>query len=192
MKIALSMLGLCLIARAQTVPTPRPDPAPVPERVAIIEIQNAIFGTKEGQKAVSEIQSKFAPRKAALDQKRQEIAQLQERLRQGSSAMSEEAKESLARSIDQKSRLADREAEDDQSDYDEALRSTMQQIGSRLMPLLTKYAKENGYSMLLDVGSQQTPVVYAAEGIDITGEVIALYDKSNPAPASVPSAPPKK
>ena len=195
MKLLVSMLGLCLLAQAQTTPAPAPapapDPAPVPDKVATIAIQNAIFSTKEGRQAAVEIQTKFGAKKAALEQKRQEVAQLSDRLRQGENAMSEEARESLARSIDQKSKIANREADDDQSEYDDALRGAMQQIGTRLMPVLTKFAKDNGYAMVIDVGSQQAPVVYAAEGVDITGEVVALYDKGAPATPSASAIPPK-
>ena len=58
--------------------------------------------------------------------------------------------------------------------------------------VLDKYAKDNGYSVILDIGSQQTPVVYMADSIDMTNEIVALYDKSNPvtgASAATPAKP---
>jgi len=72
--------------------------------------------------------------------------------------------------------------------------------------VLEKYGKENGYAVILDVSSPQTPVMYAANGTDITQDIIALYDKNSTstaassAPAAAPPAaakpavlpPPKK
>ena len=56
------------------------------------------------------------------------------------------------------------------------------------MAVIDKYAKDNGYALILDVSNPQTPVVFAASSIDITREVIDLYDKN--APAATTSAAP--
>jgi hypothetical protein len=44
----------------------------------------------------------------------------------------------------------------------------------------------------VDVSSQQTPVIYAANSIDITQDIIALYDKNSPSATSSakPATPP--
>ena len=57
-------------------------------------------------------------------------------------------------------------------------------MGQRIVAVMEKYAKDNGYTLILDVSSQQTPVMYAASGTDITQDVIALYDKNAPPAAS--------
>ena len=58
-------------------------------------------------------------------------------------------------------------------------------------------------AIILDVSTQQSPVLYASNSIEITREVVALYDKNGPAgnavkpaiggaapPAARPAAPP--
>lgn len=176
------VLGASLVAQAQTKTTTAPN------KVGIIHIQNAIIGTKDGQKAASELQGKFAPKKAEIDKKQQDIAQLQDQLRKGSNTMSEEAKQKLMRDIDQSQKALTRQTEDAQSELDQEQGKIMQELGGRLMAVISRYAKDNGFSLIIDVSSQQTPVLYAANEIDITNEVIALYDKN--APASVPAAAP--
>jgi outer membrane protein len=58
-----------------------------------------------------------------------------------------------------------------------------------MMAVIEKYAKDNGYSVILDVSSQSTPVLYASSAIDITQDIIALYDKTPaPAPPAAPGA----
>jgi outer membrane protein len=57
--------------------------------------------------------------------------------------------------------------------------------------VIIKYARDNGYAVILDVSSQQTPVLYASDGIDITQDIIALYDKNAPSASSAnPATPP--
>ena len=53
-----------------------------------------------------------------------------------------------------------------------------------------KAAQANAYALVLNVSDQNTPVVYAANGVDITKEIIELYDKMNP--SSGPTAAPAK
>ena len=87
--------------------------------------------------------------------------------------------------------------EDAQAELDQEQNKIMQELGQRIMAVIDKYAKDNGYALILDVSSQQTPVMYAANSIDITQDIIALYDKNAPAagaptttskPASPPSS----
>jgi len=189
-------LGAALFAAAQT--------AAPPAKVGIIHIQNAIISTKDGQKAASELQTKFAPKKAELDKKQSSIAQLQDQLRKGSNTMSEEAKQKLMREIDVTTKSLNRETEDDQAELDQAQGAIMRDLGQKMMAIINTYAKENGFSLILDVSSPQTDVIYAANGIDITQDIIGLYDKgasASAAPgtpaaqtpaAAKPAVPPKK
>jgi outer membrane protein len=176
--------GLFSTAGAQT--------AAPPTKVGIIQIQSAILSTKDGQKALSELQTKFAPRKADLDKKQNDIAQLQDQMRKGSNTMSDDAKQKLARDIDQKTKSLQRDTEDAQSELDQEQQRIMQDLGQKMMAVVTKYAQDNGYTLILDVSSPQTPVLYAANGIDVTQDIVGLYDKNAPAAAGAPvSAAPK-
>ena len=160
--------------------------APAPTKVGIIHIQNAIVSTKDGQKAAADLTAKFAPKKSDLEKKQSNIAQLQDQLRKGSNTMSDDAKEKLMREIDQSTKALNRESEDANAELDQAQNKIMQELGQRIMAVIVKYARDNGYAVILDVSSQQTPVLYAADGIDITQDIIALYDKN--APSATPSA----
>jgi len=183
-------LALCAVtlAHAQTgaaAPTPG---GPVPNKVGIIHIQNAIISTKDGQKAANELQTKFAPKKAELEKKQSTIAQLQDQLRKGSNTMSEDAKQKLVREIDQNTKSLNRETEDAQAELDQEQNRIYAELGQRIVAVLERYGKENGYAVILDVSSPQTPVMYAANGTDITQDIIALYDKNSPSSAA--SSPP--
>jgi outer membrane protein len=182
-----------MLSQAQTA-APQ---TPAQTKVGIIHIQNAIISTKDGQKAASELTARFAPRKSDLEKKQSTISQLQDQLRKGSNTMSEEAKQKLMREIDQNTKSLNRETEDAQAELDQEQNKVMQELGQRIMAVIDKYAKDSGYALILDVSSQQTPVLYATNSIDITQDIIALYDKNAPAatttakPATPPPAPAK-
>ena len=182
-------LGAALLSQAQTG---TPAPTPPQTKVGIIAFQNAIISTKDGQKAAADLTARFAPKKTELEKKQSAISQLQDQLRKGTNTMSEDAKQKLMREIDQTTKSLNRETEDAQAELDQEQNKIMQELGQRIIAVIDKYAKENGYTLIVDVSSQQTPVIYAASGIDVTQDIIALYDKNAPTAASSakPATPP--
>src|SRR6266853_1391293 len=61
----------------------------------------------------------------------------------------------------------------------------LQDLGGRMMAVIDKYAKDNGFVLVLDVSSPQTPVLFASNSIEITKEIVDLYDKA--AASAVPA-----
>jgi outer membrane protein len=169
----LSLLGLACLAGAQTA-----------GKVAVINIQSAIISTNDGKKAAGEIQSRFSPKKAEVDRRQGEISQLQDQLNRGRNTLSEEARQNLTREIDQKNKALTRFTEDAQAELQQEEQKAMGELFGRVMQVIDKYAKDNGYALVLDVSSQQTPVLYASNTIDITKDIIDLYDKNSPPPAA--------
>jgi len=176
------MMGLALSAVAQGVPA----------KVAVIHIQNAIVSTRDGQKAATDLQARYDPKRKEIEQKQQEINALQEKLKRGSNTMSEEAKQSLMTEIDQKTRSLNRVAEDAQADFEQDQNRLLQDLGQRMMVVIQKYAQDNGFALVIDISSPQTPVLWAATAIDITDEIVGLYDKNTAPPAAPAAAPPAK
>ncbi|HXO05865.1 MAG TPA: OmpH family outer membrane protein [Candidatus Sulfotelmatobacter sp.] len=154
--------------------------AAAPVKVGVISVQAAIQSTAEGKQAAAELQSQFAPRQTELDNLRKQIEDLQTRLRTTSNTLSDEEKARLAREGDQYTRTYQRKQQDSQDDYTEAEREIVDRIGRKMIDVLDKYSKDNGYSVILDTSAQNTPVIYAANTIDVTQDIIKLYDQSYP------------
>lgn len=174
-------------------------------KVGVINIQSAIVSTRDGQKAASDIQTRFGPKKNELDKRQADISQLQDQLNRGRNTLSEDARQNLVRQIDQKTKSLNRDTEDARAELDQEEQKIMGELGGRITAVIDKYAKDNGYTLILDVSNPQTPVLYASNGIDITKDIIDLYDKNGPAagpaarvatpaprpPAPKPAAPPR-
>ena len=162
-------------------------------KVAAINIQAAIIGTKDGQKAAAELNAKMQPKKRELEQKQNDINSLQDQLNKGQNTLSETAKSDLYKNIEAKKKTLQRQVEDAQADLEADQNKLMQQLGQKIVAVIERYARDNGYSMVVDVGNPNTPVIYASPSVEITKEVIELYDKSTAsasAPATAPAAKP--
>jgi outer membrane protein len=162
-------------------------------KVGVINVQVAITSTGEGKQAAGELQSQFAPRQSELEALRRQVEDIQTRLRTGASTLSDDEKARLSREGDQLSRQFQRKQQDSQDDFNEAQREIVDRIGRKMIDVLDKYSKENGYGVIFDTSAQNTPVVYAANQIDVTQEIIRLYDQNYPlkAGAAKSSAPPR-
>lgn len=159
--------------------------AQTPTKVGVIQIQTALVSTKDGQKAVQELESRMAPKQREMERKRTELQELQDKLQKGGNAMAQAAKDDLARTIDQKTKSYNRDMEDARAELDTEQRKLLEELSGKMQVTIDKFALANGYAVILDVSNQNGNVLYVASGVDITKDIIDLYDKTNPtAPGS--------
>jgi outer membrane protein len=192
---AMTVLGAAMpvMALAQApAAAPAATPAVAPTKIAVIQIQAALASTKEGQKAAAELEIKLSPRKKELEGKQAEIKDLQDRLQRGGNTLSDSAKEDLTRNIDSKTKSYNRQLEDAQAELEQEQQKLVNGLGQKMMSVIDKFAHENGFAIVLDVSNQNTPVLYASSTIDITKEVIDLYDKTVFTPAPAAARPPAR
>ena len=186
---ALSQTGALAQTGAGAAPAAAASPAPT--KVAVIDIQAAIIQTKDGQKAAADLKTKFGPKQSELEKKQSDVAQLQQTLSKGSNTLSEEAKQKTMRDIDAKTTSLKRDTEDANADLEQEQQKIMGELGGKMISVLNKYATENGYALVMDISSQQTPVLFASNTIDITRDIIALYDKVASTMTATPPAAPR-
>lgn len=164
--------------------------APVPSKVGTISLQAAIVNTAEGKQASAELQTRFAARSTELQNLQKQIKDIQAKLQSSQQVLSEGENGRLQREGERLTGTLQRKQQYFQEDLNAAQQEMMNNIGLKLADVLSKYSKENGYSVILDTSSQQTPVVYGAPQVDVTEEITKLYDQSHPA-KSTPATTPK-
>jgi outer membrane protein len=174
--LLVSAAGLC---SAQT--------AAAPVKVGVIQIQAALVSTKDGQAAAADLENRLGPRRKELEKQQGDIKDLQEKLQRGANTMSQAAKDEATRNIDRKTTQLNRDMQDAQAELDEEQQRIVRELSDKMMPIIDKYAQEKGFSVILDVSNPQTPVIYASNTVDITKDIIELYDKT--APATAPAKP---
>ncbi|HEX4663878.1 MAG TPA: OmpH family outer membrane protein [Terriglobales bacterium] len=162
-----------------------------PTKVAIINIQAAIATTNEGQRDLEALQKKFEPKQIELKSLSDEVDNLKKQLAAQTDKLNEDERNKRVQTIESKQKTLQRNLEDAQNDYQSQSNEIAQRIGGKLMQSLDNYAKQNGYAVVIDVSSQQSPVLWAAQSVDITKPVIDAYNTVSgvAAPATRPAAP---
>ena len=164
--------------------------SPTGNKVGIVSIQDAIANTNEGKKELEALQQKFAPRNAALQSQGEEVENLKKQLQAQSDKLSEEERNTRIRSASEKQKSLQRNAEDFQNEVQQAEQEILNRLGKKMLEVLEKYANDNGYAVVMDVSSPQTPILYAHPGTVITKGLIDAYNAASPVapPAAKPAA----
>ena len=149
-------------------------PAPVCVTVAF---NTAVLQTAEAQHAFSDLQKKFAPRQAHLQQLNGQVEALKKQIDNTAPALSEAEKSAKMHTLDTDERQLQREADDFKGDTDSASQQAFQAVAQKLYTFLQNYAKQHAYTLVIDRGSDAAPVVwYAIANADITADLIKAYD----------------
>jgi outer membrane protein len=196
--VVMTTTAVAQTAAPATPPAAAPQPAAqppqaVPAKIAIIEYEEVAAATNEGQKAVADLQKKYEPKKAQLEQLRTEIDSLTKQLQSAPATMPDDEKASRARTIDTKQKQLQRDAEDAQNAYQTDVQEAIGKVAQKLGPVVMKYVQQNGYTMLLDNNGppQQGGIsVLWAPGTDISQAAVDAYNATTPnISAPAPSAP---
>jgi outer membrane protein len=156
-------------------------------KIGVIDMQGALLGTKDGQKAAEELKGKFAPKEAEFNKRSQDLASKQDQYRKSAATMNDESKAAAERDIQLLTKNLQRDADDAKADAQAEEQRLLGGIMQKMQAVLDKYATDNQLTMIVDISTQPNNLIYADEASNITKAVMALYDKSaavTPAPAA--------
>jgi outer membrane protein len=189
--------GFALNAIAQVPAAPAPagttSAAPAgPSKIAVIAFQVAVAQTNEGQRSFADLQKKYDPKRQQLKALNDEVDTLTKQLQTQGTTLSDTERASRAKTIDDKKKLLQRNAEDAQNDMQQEMQELYSGLAQKVFDVLSDYVKQHGYTLVLDVSQQQSPVLYFQDSTNITKAVVEAYNVKSgvPAPpAQQPSAP---
>jgi outer membrane protein len=201
--VTVAALASCLAinAAAQTPAATEAAPATTapagPAKIAVIVFQQAVAQTNDFQRRYADLQKKYDPKRQQIQTLNTEIASLQKELQAQSATLSDAQRATKAKQLDDKQKELKRTGEDAQGDFQQDMQQNFSAVAGKVSETIDAYAKEHGYTLVLDGGNQQIPVVlYANQSTDITKAVIDAYNTKSgipaperPAAASAPSAP---
>ncbi len=163
-------------------------------KVGVISIRQAIASTAEGKQAGAELQSQFAPRQNELEGLNKQIADVRQRLDASAGKLSQDETARLTRQGELLTHQLQRKQDEYQEDVNAAQGEVFDRIGRKMVDVLDRYARENGYILMLDSSAQNTPILYNSTNIDVTQDIVHLYDQAYPvkAGAATPAKPAPK
>ena len=189
--------GLGVGAVAQAAPA-KADPSPAAPvaitgatKIAVINFEGLVQQTNEFQRDIADLQKTYQPRVDALKTINTQVEAEKKQLQDGGATISDADRQAKLHDIDDKTKELQRKGDDLRNDEQQDGQETLQQVGQKVFDVMSDYAKGQGFNLVLDAGQQNSGVVWATPGVDISKPVLDAYNAKSgiPAPATVPSAP---
>lgn len=144
-------------------------------RIACVDIQKAMENSEIGKKLKNEIQQEYDKAKQKLSERDQELKKLGDLLDKQKLAMNEDVKQEKLKEYQTKTRELERLAKDSEDDLRQKFSDKQQKLLQDFVDIIVQYGKEKGYSMILVKGLPT--VLYSVDSLDITDEVIKVFDE---------------
>jgi len=194
-------LGAAFASHAQTpaakrAPATRPASSPSapattagPGKIAVIAFQEGVRQTNEFQRNFADLQKKWEPKRDELRKLNDDIEASTKTLQTQSATLSDAERASRTRAIEDKKKQLERQAKDAQDGFQQEIQDVFSGTASKVYDVVSAYAQQNGYTLVLDVADQDTPILYALPSTDITKVIIQAYNVKSGVAAPPPAAP---
>ncbi len=171
LRTTFAALAFIVAVPAVTIPQDAAAEVPLVKKLAMVDMQRVLNETKEGKKARADLESSSKTKQEKLDKKRTKLEADAAKLGSLKGPALASAQEQLQKeSMDLQTMLMALEQE-----LGDQHNKTLESMYKKAQEIVTKIAKEKGIDLVL-VRDAMT-VIYAKDGIDITDEVVKLYDK---------------
>jgi outer membrane protein len=160
-------------------------------KVGTINIQEAIFGSNEGQKEIQTLQKKFEPKQAELKTQNDELEALKKQLNTQGDKLNEDAAANLKKQIETKQKSFDRNVQDAQEEFGSQQQDIASKILQKMAPMIVKYSQENGFGIIVDTSKpwpQSNVLWWNPDSVDITKPVVEAYNVQSGVAAPPPPA----
>jgi len=151
-----------------------------PQNIATISFNAAVMQTNEARRDFGALESKFAPRQKQLESLSREIDNLRKQFNDLKDQSSDSELNARTQALATKQKQLERTEEDFRNDSQSDAEQAFRRIEQKVFEFLQAYAHDHGYSMVIDRGTENTPIVlYSTQNADITNEVISAYNSKS-------------
>jgi len=150
--------------------------APAQTKVAVINLQQAVFQSAEIKKADAQMQATFKPRQDKIETLNKEIAALAQQIQSANGKLTPQVEADLTTQGQRKQRDLQRLQDDLQADATAYRNDVLSKSSDKMQAVVKKLAEEKGLDLVIDV---QT-ALYFKDAMDLTKDAIAAYDKAYP------------
>ena len=165
-------------APAQAAPQP-PPPFPEGAKVAFVVLQRIANESADGKAASARIQALQQKKAAELAERQKQLQGIQAKLEKEASVMSATAQADLAKQAEKLNTDIQRFTQDAQQELADLQQQLQQQFEARVTPVLEEVRKEKSLHFIFN--AQESGLVAADPGLDITLDVIRKLDSAKPA-----------
>ncbi len=182
-------------AQAQTRPAPgaptvgAAQPAAVTGAIRIAVIDSGAFsddkaGITRVMNAVKQVDAQFQPQRTELQGMQTRYDTLVKDLQAKAQIQDPKVTAQQQDQAEQLQTQIKRKAEDAQASYQRRMAEVLDPLQQDVYTTLQGFAQARGIALIIDVNRNPSPVIFAADSVDITKEFITEYNRTHPATAT--------
>jgi len=159
--------------------------APTGNKLGTINIEQAIYGSNEGQRDFEALSKKLEPKQTELKNMNDEVESLKKQLSTQGDKLTDDARANLVKQIEQKQKALERAVQDARDDAQNQQNEIAQRILQKMAPIIIKFAGDNAFGIIMDTSNPwpQGPVLWAGPSVDITKTIVDTYNLQSGVPA---------
>ena len=159
---------------APAAPPAAPKPFPEGAKIAYIDLQYIASNSSEGKAATAKIQEFTKKKTAELEGKQKALETARNKLLQGGTVLSENARGQMEKEIDKMARELQYAQQEAQSEQQSLTADLQNEFQTRLNPIIDQVANEKGLHYVLSIAD--SGVVWVNTGLNISSEVMKRLD----------------
>jgi Skp family chaperone for outer membrane proteins len=182
LKLALGLGSSALVslpALAQSATSNNQRPVIVSTKIGIVNVEEAIVSNDEGKKEIDALEKRFTPKRDEINRLSTELENLKKDFAAQADKLSDAEKANRAQIIASREKALQRDFDDAQTELQQAKQEIGRRIYKKLAVVMDKFAKEHGYAVLLDVSTQQSPILWASPDAVVTKALVDAYNAEN-------------
>ena len=173
-RILPTVLALVAVAFAAVMTVDVPSASAADLKIGYIVTPRLLSESKLGKESSGKLKAKAEAAEKGLQKKMDDLKKLQDDITKRMAVLNDSEKAKLGEEYEKQLREAKRSKEDAQQDFDKTRQAIENDMMTKFRSVIEKFAKENGFDMILDAGT----LLYISQKADVTNEVIQLADKS--------------
>jgi outer membrane protein len=183
---------LAILVSGFVVSMPGQDAQSVGTKIAFVNTTSVLQGTAEGKQELARMEEYVTEKQQALQSQTSELETLRQQYESQARMLNPDTAAEMQRTISEKDRALRRLQEDVQVEVDNRRTDVLNRMSEKIQAVITEYAEQNGYGAIF---LESPALPFFAATLDITADIIRLYDERHPvagaAPAETPAPAPQ-
>lgn len=154
-------------------------------KVAVINTEQVLLESQTGKAALAQLRELREAKEAEGQALQDEVQELRKRLTDGRLSLAEDKLAELEQQLEEKGIELRRFQDDATRELNKRRDEVLAEIDRKVLPIINQVGREQGYSLIFR--KYESGLVFAADEVDITSEIIRRLDAG--AAAAAPAAP---
>ena len=183
-RFAFSVASVLIAAVASAQGTAAPAPA-AGIKIGVINVERLIQESALGKEAFNRVKKLNDAKKEEGDKLSKELREMEQKLADQGSAMADDKRDALQKSYQEKAIAFKRFQDDANRDLEAAQKKELSELERRVFPIINQVGKEKGFTLILN--KFQSGLVFVDDSVDITDEVLKVFNTTVALPAAKPA-----